>query len=237
MVDLSNLFTQITASFTGNSSVKMPSPFSASKRDLNFADYGDLNNNKDEYINKEQQKKMQELLNKAKSETGTDKEKIASELYKELLVLKGTDDKSYELNSKEFLQNFNALISQVKDDPALVNELRKSLVNDFGKLTDEKRSLAPNARKEWNEIIYESSLDKLKAKNTTISAELENLSKLDPKKAKDKEEINKFITTIKKDFGDVAKFNELLNDAGIKYKIDGSEKEGYSIKSSDLIIL
>lgn len=169
MVDLSNLFTQITASFTGNSSVKMPSPFSASKEDLNFTDYQDLNNNKDEYINKEQQKKMQELLAKAKSETGTDKEKIASDLYQGLLALKGNDDKSYELNSKEFLQNFNALVSQVKNDPALVNELRKSLVNHFGKHTDEERKLGADARKEWYEISYENSLDKLKAKDTTYS--------------------------------------------------------------------
>jgi hypothetical protein len=233
MVDLSNLFTQITASFTGNSSVKMPSPFSASKEDLNFADYRDLNNNKDEYINKEQQEKMQGLLNTAKKEAGADKEKQASELYKELLALKGTDGKSYELNSKEFLQNFNALVSQVKDDPALVNELRKKLVTEFGKLTDEQRKLVPDARKEWYEISYESSLDKLKTQNTTISAELEDLSKLDPKKANDKKKINAFITDIKKDFGDVARFNELLNDAGIKYNIDSSLEKGYSIKSTD----
>lgn len=232
MVDL-NFFTQIIAPFNTNSSVKVPSPFAASKEELNSADYRNLNNDTDKYVNKEQQKKMQDLLDKAKSETGTDKEKIASELYKELLVLKGTDGKSYELNSKEFLQNFNALISQVKDDPALVNKLRKSLVNDFGRLTDEKRNLAPNARKEWYEMSYESSLDKLKEQGSTISSELEKLSKLDPKTAEDKKKIDAFITNIKKDFGDVAKFNELLNDAGIKYKIDGSEEKGYSIKSSD----
>ena len=76
-------------------------------------------------------------------------------------------------------------------------------------------------------------MDKLKTQNTTISSELESLSKLDPKKAEDKKKIDSFITNIKKDFGDIAKFNELLNDANIKYKVDGNEKEGYSIKSSD----
>ena len=233
MVDLSNLFTQIIAPFNTDSSVKVPSPFTASKGELNFAAYRDLNNDTDKYVNEEQQKKMQDILDKAKKEAGANKEEIASALYKELLALKGTDGKNYAINSKEFLQNFNALVSQVKDDPALVNELRKSLVNHFGKHTDEERKLGADARKEWYEISYENSLDKLKAKDTTISAELENLSKLDPKKADDKKKIDAFITNIKKDFGDVAKFNELLNDAGIKYKIDGSEKEGYSIKSTD----
>jgi hypothetical protein len=234
MVDLSKFFTQITAPLTGDSSLKLPeSPFTASKEKLNFADYRNLNNNTDKYVNDDQQETMQGLLDKAKQEAGANKETIAKTLYEKLSDLKGTDGKNYAINSKEFLQNFNALVSQVKDDPALVNELRKTLVTDFGKLTEEQRQLVPNARKEWYEISYENSLDKLKAKDSTISAELENLSKLDPKKAKDKEEINKFITTIKKDFGDLAKFNELLNDAGIKYKVDGSEKEGYSIKSSD----
>ena len=231
MVDL-NFFTQITAPFNTDSSVKVPSPFAASKEELNSADYRDLNNDTDEYVNKEQQKKMQNLLTNVKNETGADKEKQASDLYQGLLALKGNGEK-YAINSKEFLQNFNALISQVKDDPALVNKLRKSLVNDFGRLTDEKRNLAPNARKEWYEMSYESSLDKLKEQGSTISSELEKLSKLDPKKAEDKKKIDAFITNIKKDFGDVAKFNELLNDAGIKYKIDGSEEKGYSIKSSD----
>ena len=234
MLDISNLFTQIIAPFANGSSPKLPeSPFTTSKEKLNFADYRNLNNDTDKYVNEEQQKKMQDLLDKAKKEAGADKEKTAKTLYEKLSDLKGTDGKNYAINSKEFLQNFNALVSQVKDDPALVNELRKTLVTDFGKLTEEQRQLVPNARKEWYEMSYENSLDKLKAKNTTISAELENLSKLDPKKAKDKEEINKFITTINKDFGNVAKFNELLNDAGIKYQVDGSEKEGYSIKSSD----
>ena len=236
MVDLSNLFRQITAPPAGNSSLKLPeTPFTTNTENLTFADYKTLNNDKDKYVNEAQQKTMQDLLDKAKknNEAGTDKEKIASELYKELLALKGTDGKSYELNSKEFLQNFNALVSQVKDDPALVNELRKKLVTEFGKLTDEQRKLVPDARKEWYEISYESSLDKLKTQNTTISAELEDLSKLDPKKADDKKKINAFITDIKKDFGDVARFNELLSDAGIKYKIDGSEEKGYSIKSTD----
>jgi hypothetical protein len=234
MLDISNLFTQIIAPFANGSSPKLPeSPFTTSKEKLNFADYRTLNNNDDKYLNEEQQKKMQKLVEKAKSETGADKEKTAKTLYEKLSDLKDDDGKNYAINSKEFLQNFNALVSQVKDDPALVNELRKTLVTDFGKRTDEERKLGADARKEWYEISYENSLDKLKAKNTTISAELENLSKLDPKKAKDKEEINKFITTINKDFGDIAKFNELLNDAGIKYKVDGSEKEGYSIKSSD----
>lgn len=233
MVDLSNLFRQIIAPPNTDSSVKVPSPFTASKEELNFAAYRALNNDTDKYVNEEQQKKMQDILDKAKKEAGANKEEIASALYKELLALKGTDGKNYAINSKEFLQNFNALVSQVKDDPALVNELRKSLVNHFGKHTDEERKLGADARKEWYEISYENSLDKLKAKDTTISAELENLSKLDPKKADDKKKIDAFITNIKKDFGDVAKFNELLNDAGIKYKIDGSEKEGYSIKSTD----
>jgi hypothetical protein len=233
MVDISNLFTQIIAPFNTDSSVKVPSPFTASKGELNFADYRNLNNDTDKYVNEDQQKQMLDLLDKAKKEAGVDKEKTAKTLYEKLSDLKGNDGKKYAINSKEFLQNFNALVSQVKDDPALVNELRKTLVTDFGKLTDQERKLGADARKEWYEISYENSLDKLKAKNTTISAELENLSKLDPKKAKDKEEINKFITTINKDFGDIAKFNELLNDAGIKYKVDGSEKEGYSIKSSD----
>ena len=234
MLDISNLFTQIIAPFANGSSPKLPeSPLTTSKEKLNFADYRNLNNDTDKYVNEEQQKKMQDLLDKAKKEAGADKEKTAKTLYEKLSDLKGTDGKNYAINSKEFLQNFNALVSQVKDDPALVNELRKTLVTDFGKLTEEQRQLVPNARKEWYEMSYENSLDKLKAKNTTISAELENLSKLDPKKAKDKEEINKFITTINKDFGNVAKFNELLNDAGIKYQVDGSEKEGYSIKSSD----
>ena len=233
MSDIPNLFTQIIAPFNTNSSVKVPSPFAASKEELNSADYRNLNNDTDKYVNEEQQKKMQDILDKAKKEAGANKEEIASALYKKLLALTGTDGKSYELNSKEFLQNFNALISQVKDDPALVNELRKTLVTDFGKLTEEQRQLVPNARKEWYEISYENSLDKLKTQGSTISSELEKLSKLDPKKADDKKKIDAFITNIKKDFGDVAKFNELLNDAGIKYKIDGSEEKGYSIKSSD----
>lgn len=233
MVDLSNLFKQIST-FTGDSSLKLPeSPFSASKEKLNFADYRNLNNDTDKYVNDDQQKKMQDLSDKARKEAGADKETIAKTLYEKLSDLKGTDGKNYAINSKEFLQNFNALVSQVKDDPALVNELRKTLVTDFGELTEEQRQLVPNARKEWYEISYENSLDKLKTQGSTISSELEKLSKLDPKTAEDKKKIDAFITNIKKDFGDVAKFNELLNDAGIKYKIDGSEKEGYSIKSSD----
>ena len=143
-----------------------------------------------------------------------------------------TDDNGnkYAITSKEFLQNFNALVSQVKDDPTLVNELRKRLVTDFVTLADEQ--LVPDARKEWYEISYENSLDKLKTQNATISSELESLSKLDPTKSEDKKKIDSFITSIKKDFGDIAKFNELLNDAGIKYKIDGHEENGYSIKST-----
>jgi hypothetical protein len=234
MVDLSNLFRQITAPPAGNSSLKLPeTPFTTSTENLTFADYKTLNNNEDKYVNEAQQKKMQDLLAQVKSRTGIDKGIQASELYKELLALTGTDGKSYELNSKNFLQNFNALVSQVKDDPALVNELRKKLVTEFGELTDQQRNLAPNARQEWNEISYESSLDKLKTQGSTISSELKKLSKLNPKTPEDKEKIDAFITNIKKDFGDVARFNELLNDAGIKYKIDSSEKEGYSIKSSD----
>jgi|694.fasta_scaffold00001_38 hypothetical protein len=234
MVDLSNLFTQITAPFGSDSSHKLPeNPFSTTKEKLNFANYKTLNNNEDKYVNEAQQKKMQDLLAQVKSRTGIDKGIQASEFYRELLALKGTDGKSYELNSKNFLQNFNALVSQVKDDPALVNELRKKLVTEFGELTDQQRNLAPNARQEWNEIIYESSLDKLKTQGSTISSELKKLSKLNPKTPEDKKKIDAFITDIKKDFGDVARFNELLNDAGIKYKIDGSEKEGYSIKSTD----
>jgi hypothetical protein len=233
MVDL-NLFTQIITPFTGDSSLKLPeSPFSASKGELNFADYRNLNNNTDKYVNDDQQETMQGLLDKAKQEAGANKENMASELYQGLLALKDGKDKNYAINSKEFLQNFNALVSQVKDDPALVNELRKSLVTGFGKLIDKQRNLAPNARKEWYEMSYESSLDKLKEQGSTISSELEDLSKLDPKKAEDKNKIDNFITTIKKDFGDIAKFNELLKDANIKYKIDRNKKEGYSIKSTD----
>jgi hypothetical protein len=233
MVDLTNLFTQIIAPFNTDSSVKVPSPFAANEKELTLAAYKNLNNDTDKYINEAQQKKMQDLLDKAKSETSTDKEKIASELYKELLALKDGNDKSYAVNSKEFLQNFNALINQVKDDPTLVNELRKSLVTDFGKLSDEKRQLVPNARKEWYEMSYESSLDKLKEQGSTISSDLKELSKLDPKKTEDKEKINNFITSIKKDFGDITKFNELLKDAKITYEINGSEEKGYSIKSTD----
>jgi hypothetical protein len=44
MVDLTNLFTQIIAPFNTDSSVKVPSPFTASKEELNFADYQNLNN-------------------------------------------------------------------------------------------------------------------------------------------------------------------------------------------------
>lgn len=236
MVDFPNLFTQIITPFTSDSSLKLPeNPFSASKENLKFADYRNLNNDTDKYINAEQQKKMQELLDKAKknNEAGVAKEKIASELYKELLALKGANGKSYDINSQEFLQNFNALVSQVKDDPALVNELRKSLVTDFGKLSDEQRKLVPNARQEWYEMSYESSLDKLKEQGSTISSELEKLSKLDPAKPDDKQKIKTFTDKIKADFGDIAKFNELLNDANIKYQINGSEEKGYSIKSTD----
>ena len=62
MVDLSNLFTQITASFTGNSSVKMPSPFAASREELNLADYRTLNNDTDKYVNETQKEQMQNLF-------------------------------------------------------------------------------------------------------------------------------------------------------------------------------
>jgi hypothetical protein len=234
MVDLTNLFTQIITPFTGDSSLKLPeNPFSASKDKLNFADYRNLNNDTDKYVSAEQQKIMQGLLDTAKKEAGADKEKQASDLYQGLLALKGNGEK-YAINSKEFLQNFNALINQVKDDPTLVNELRKSLVTNFGKLSDEQRNLNnKDAKNEWYEISYESSLDKLKTLDTTISSKLEDLSKLDPKKEADKKKVDSFITSINKDFGDVAKFNELLNDAGIKYKIDGSLEKGYSIKSTD----
>jgi hypothetical protein len=233
MVNLTNLFTQIIAPFNTDSSVKVPSPFAASKVELNSAGYQTLNNNNDKYVNKAQEQTMQGLLDRAKNGVATDKGEQASDLYQGLLALKDAKGKKYDLNSKEFLQNFNALISQVKDDPALVNELRKSLVSGFGELSDKQRNLAPNARKEWYEIIYESSLDKLKEQGSTISSELKDLSKLNPKNAEDKNKIDNFITTIKKDFGDIAKFNELLKDANIKYKIDGNKKEGYSIKSTD----
>ncbi|MBU6196295.1 MAG: hypothetical protein KGO93_01855 [Cyanobacteria bacterium REEB446] len=67
MVDFPNLFTQIITPFTSDSSLKLPeNPFSASKENLKFADYRNLNNDTDKYINAEQQKKMQELLDKAK---------------------------------------------------------------------------------------------------------------------------------------------------------------------------
>jgi hypothetical protein len=232
MVDLTNLLTQI-ATF-GNVSTPQ-SPFKANEAELNFVGYQGLNNDNDKYVIDAQREKMQKLVEKAKNDikAGTGKEEIASTLYKELLGLEGTDGQKYDITSKEFLQNFNALVSQVKDDPSLVNALRKSLVTNFGTLTDQQRNLDSNAKKEWNEIIYENSLDKLKTQNTTISSELESLSKLDPTKAEDKKKIDSFITNIKKDFGDVAKFNELLKDANIKYKIDGSEEKGYSIKSSD----
>ena len=233
MVDLPNLFTQIITPFTGGSPLKLPeSPFKASAEELNFTNYQTLNNDDDddEYVIDAQQEKMQDLVEKAKNKMGTDKEDIAGDLYEGLLGLEGTNDQKYNITSKEFLQNFNALVSQVKDDPTLVNELRKRLVTEFGKLADEQ--LVPDARKEWYEISYENSLDKLKTQNTTISSELESLSKLDPTKSEDKIKIDSFITSIKKDFGDIAKFNELLNDAGIKYKIDGHEENGYSIKST-----
>ena len=233
MVDLPNLFTQIITPFTGGSPLKLPeSPFKASAEELNFTNYQTLNNDDDddEYVIDAQQEKMQDLVEKAKNKMGTDKEDIAGDLYEGLLGLEGTNDQKYNITSKEFLQNFNALVSQVKDDPTLVNELRKRLVTEFGKLADEQ--LVPDARKEWYEISYENSLDKLKTQNATISSELESLSKLDPTKSEDKIKIDSFITSIKKDFGDIAKFNELLNDAGIKYKIDGHEENGYSIKST-----
>ena len=234
MVDLPNLFTQIITPFTGGSPLKLPeSPFKASAEELNFTNYQTLNNDDDdEYVIDAQQKTMQDLVEKAKNKMGTDKEDIAGDLYEGLLGLEGTNGQKYNITSKEFLQNFNALVSQVKDDPALVNALRKRLVTEFGKLTDQERDLVPDARKEWYEISYENSLDKLKTQNTTISSELESLSKLDPTKSEDKKKIDSFITSIKKDFGDIAKFNELLNDAGIKYKIDGHEENGYSIKST-----
>ena len=237
MVDLPNLFTQIITPFTGGSPLKLPeSPFKASAEELNFTNYQTLNNDDDdEYVIDAQQKTMQDLVEKAKNDikAGTDKEDIAGDLYEGLLGLEGTNDQKYNITSKEFLQNFNALVSQVKDDPALVNALRKRLVTEFGKLTDQERDLVPDARKEWYEISYENSLDKLKTQNTTISSELESLSKLDPTKSEDKIKIDSFITSIKKDFGDIAKFNELLKDANIKYKIDSNEKDGYSIKSTD----
>ena len=235
MVDLPNLFTQIITPFTGGSPLKLPeSPFKASAEELNFTNYQTLNNDDDdEYVIDAQQKTMQDLVEKAKNDikAGTDKEDIAGDLYEGLLGLEGTNDQKYNITSKEFLQNFNALVSQVKDDPTLVNELRKRLVTDFVTLADEQ--LVPDARKEWYEISYENSLDKLKTQNTTISSELESLSKLDPTKSEDKIKIDSFITSIKKDFGDIAKFNELLKDANIKYKIDSNEKDGYSIKSTD----
>ena len=234
MVDLPNLFTQIITPFTGGSPLKLPkSPFKASAEELNFTNYQTLNNDDDdEYVIDAQQKTMQDLVEKAKNDikAGTDKEDIAGDLYEGLLGLEGTNGQKYNITSKEFLQNFNALVSQVKDDPTLVNELRKRLVTDFVTLADEQ--LVPDARKEWYEISYENSLDKLKTQNATISSELESLSKLDPTKSEDKKKIDSFITSIKKDFGDIAKFNELLNDAGIKYKIDGHEENGYSIKST-----
>ena len=235
MVDLPNLFTQIITPFTGGSPLKLPeSPFKASAEELNFTNYQTLNNDDDdEYVIDAQQKTMQDLVEKAKNDikAGTDKEDIAGDLYEGLLGLEGTNGQKYNITSKEFLQNFNALVSQVKDDPTLVNELRKRLVTEFGKLADEQ--LVPDARKEWYEISYENSLDKLKTQNATISSELESLSKLDPTKSEDKKKIDSFITSIKKDFGDIAKFNELLKDANIKYKIDSNEKDGYSIKSTD----
>ena len=230
MVDLPNLFTQIITPFTGGSPLKLPkSPFKASAEELNFTNYQTLNNDDDdEYVIDAQQKTMQDLV--AKNETSKNKEDIAGDLYEGLLALTDDNGNKYAITSKEFLQNFNALVSQVKDDPTLVNELRKRLVTEFGKLADEQ--LVPDARKEWYEISYENSLDKLKTQNATISSELESLSKLDPTKSEDKKKIDSFITSIKKDFGDIAKFNELLNDAGIKYKIDGHEENGYSIKST-----
>ena len=231
MVDLPNLFTQIITPFTGGSPLKLPeSPFKASAEELNFTNYQTLNNDDDdEYVIDAQQKTMQDLV--AKNETSKNKEDIAGDLYEGLLALTDDNGNKYAITSKEFLQNFNALVSQVKDDPTLVNELRKRLVTEFGKLADEQ--LVPDARKEWYEISYENSLDKLKTQNTTISSELESLSKLDPTKSEDKKKIDSFITSIKKDFGDIAKFNELLKDANIKYKIDSNEKDGYSIKSTD----
>ena len=65
MVDLSNLFTQITAPFNANSSIKVPeTSFAASKENLTFANYRNLNNDDDKYVNDEQPKKMQEILDK-----------------------------------------------------------------------------------------------------------------------------------------------------------------------------
>ena len=114
MIDFANFFRQISTPFTDDSSIKLPkSPFSAS----DFADYRTLNNDDDEYVIGARQETMQGLVDKAKQEAGANKENMASELYRGLLALTDNDGNKYAITSKEFLQNFNALINQVKDDP------------------------------------------------------------------------------------------------------------------------
>jgi hypothetical protein len=88
MVNLTNLFTQIIAPFNTDSSVKVPSPFAASKVELNSAGYQTLNNNNDKYVNKAQEQTMQGLLDRAKNGVATDKGEQASDLYQGLLALK-----------------------------------------------------------------------------------------------------------------------------------------------------
>ena len=211
MNELSNLFNNISNVFNFNTAKETYlNPFTANDY---RNDFKGLNNDDDKFTSDAIKEKVSDTIKTNSSKT--DKDAAATAILAKLKELSGSD-----ISSSEFLQNFNASIAEIKD-PGLQNALRKQLTTDINRLSEEKLKKlyeSQDTRKQWGEIAYESSLAKLKEESASVNNKLNKLVSSGNQK-----DINDFVSELKKEFGNVENFNELLNDAGIKYKITGSE--------------
>jgi len=221
MNDLSNLFNNISNVFNINTTKETYlNPFTAPNYSTNFKE---LNNNDDNFTSKNIEEEVTKTIQANSASSSSDKTATANAILRKLKELSGDD-----ISSTEFLQNFNATISKI-DDPVLQNTLRKQLTSDISNLNDEKLEKLYNnqdARKQWGEIAYESSLAKLKENSSDLNNRLEKLVD-----SGDQKSANQFVTEAKKEFGSIENLNELFKDAGIKYKITGTDDK-YKIERS-----
>ncbi|MFM7458862.1 MAG: hypothetical protein ACKO3R_09445 [bacterium] len=197
-------------------------PFTASKYSTDFKG---LNNADDKFTTDDIEKQVKETINANSS--NSDKTAAAKAILDKLKELSGND-----ISSADFLTNFNATISAT-NDPAIQNSLRKKLATEISSLNDAdltKLYESLDARKQWGEIAYEGSLAKLQENSSDLNNRLNDLVY-----SNNQQDIQKFATEAKKEFGSIDNLNELFKDAGIKYKItktDGKYKIERSTKNS-----
>lgn len=214
---LSNLLNSISNVFNTTKETYL-NPFTASDYGTNFKE---LNNEDDEFTTGDIEQQVTETIKANISKS--DKTAAANAILARLKGLSGDD-----ISSLGFLKNFNATISAI-NDPAIQNSLRQQLATEISSLNDAKLQElyeSQDARKQWGEIAYESSLAKLKENSSALNNELNTLVN-----SNNQNDIKEFVTEAKKEFGSIANLNELFKDAGIQYEITGTDGK-YKIERS-----